>query len=54
VMGQLISSEKIMNNTIMISTENFSQGMYICKVSEVNEKGQKQSGSLTKRIIVRH
>ena len=54
VMGQLISSEKIINNTITIATENFSQGMYICKVSEINEKGQKQSGSLTKRIIVRH
>lgn len=54
VMGQLISSEKIINNIIVIPTENFSQGMYICKVSEINEKGQKQSGSLTKRIIVRH
>ncbi len=54
VMGQLISSEKIINNIIVIPTETFSQGMYICKVSEVNEKGQKQSGSLTKRIIIRH
>ena len=54
VMGQVITSEKITNNALTLHTENFSQGMYICKVSEINEKGQKQTGSLTKRIIVRH
>lgn len=54
LMGQSISSDKIFNNSITLHTENFSQGMYICKVSEINEKGQKQSGSLMKRIIVQH
>ncbi len=54
MMGQIITSEKITNNTLTLRTDNFSQGMYICKVSEINEKGQKQSGSLMKRIIVQH
>ncbi|MBL0328558.1 MAG: T9SS type A sorting domain-containing protein [Bacteroidetes bacterium] len=52
--GQLITTNRIENNTISINTENFSQGMYICKISEVNEKGIKQSGSLSKRVIVQH
>ena len=54
MMGQIITSEKINNNALTIRTDNFSQGMYICKVSEINEKGQKQSGSLMKRIVVQH
>lgn len=54
VMGQQITSEKINNNILVLNTEHFSPGMYICKVSEVNEKGQKKSGSLTKRIIIQH
>ncbi len=54
VMGQIISSEKIMNNIATFSTEKLSPGMYICKVSEINSEGQKQSGSLTKRIIIQH
>lgn len=52
VMGQLVSSEKIENNSISINTEKLTRGIYICKVSEVNEKGIKQSGSLSKRVIV--
>ncbi len=54
VMGQLITSEKIEHNALTLSTQNLSQGIYICKVSEINLQGQKQTGSLTKRIIVQH
>ena len=54
VMGQLIASEKIEHNILTLSTQNLSQGVYICKVSEINLQGQKQTGSLTKRIIVQH
>ncbi len=54
VMGQIITSEKIADNSLTLHTENYSQGMYICKVSQINEKGQKQTGSLTKRIIIQH
>ncbi len=54
IMGQLISSDKIENNFITHSTQNISWGIYVCKVSEINTSGVKQSGSLTKRIIVQH
>ncbi len=54
VMGQLITSEKIENNIISISTQQLPQGMYICKVSEVDAKEKKQSAALTKRVIVQH
>ena len=54
VMGQLISSEKIETNLVSISTSTLKQGMYICKVSEINIQGIKQSGSLSKRIIIQH
>ncbi|CAN5319848.1 hypothetical protein BH10BAC1_BH10BAC1_14980 [soil metagenome] len=54
VMGQLISSEKIEHNFSTLSTQTLSNGVYVCKVSEINLLGQKQTGSLTKRIIVQH
>jgi hypothetical protein len=53
-MGQLVLSDKIENNSISINAEKLTQGMYICKVSEINENGIKQSGSLSKRVIVQH
>lgn len=54
LMGQLISSEKIENNIISVDTQNISQGMYICKVSEIDANGKKQSGTLNKRLVVQH
>lgn len=54
IMGQLISADKIENNNIFKSTQNLSQGIYICKVSEIDTKGKKQSGGLMKRVIVQH
>lgn len=54
VMGQLITSQKIINNSLAISTENISQGIYFCKVVELTPDGQIKSGALTKRIVVQH
>ncbi len=54
VVGQLISSEKIINNIATISTENFKQGIYICKINEIDSNGKAITGSLTKRIIIQH
>lgn len=54
LMGQLITKESIKNNVLYLPTENFPAGMYICKVFEVSENGEKKSGSLTKRIIIQH
>ena len=54
IMGQVISTEKIENNIISVDTQYLSQGMYICKVSEIDTKGKKKSGSLMKRVVVQH
>lgn len=54
VMGQLIASQKIINNALTISTENLSQGIYICKVVELTTDNKIKSGALTKRIVVQH
>jgi len=54
ILGQLISADKVENNNISVSTQNLSQGIYICKVSEIDTKGKKQSGGLMKRVIVQH
>lgn len=53
IIGQLITSQKIINGS-KLSTENLSQGVYICKVSERNVDGTSKVGGLVKRIIIRH
>ena len=54
VMGQLISKDKILNNTFSYSTSALAQGVYICKVSEINANGVKTTGALIKRIVIQH
>jgi hypothetical protein len=54
VMGQLISTDKILNNSLNYSTASISPGVYICKVSEINSNGVKTTASLIKRVVVRH
>ena len=53
VFGQLVESQKIINGS-KINTENLSQGIYICKVSEMNSVGSEKTGGLIKRILIRH
>ncbi len=53
IMGQLVMSQKIINNTAVLRTGNLSQGIYICKVSEINNSGNKIN-SLVKRIVIQH
>ena len=53
VMGQLIFSEKTTNRNITLATEQLKQGMYVCKVSELDAAGNVKSG-LVKRIIIQH
>ncbi|MGZ4048968.1 MAG: FG-GAP-like repeat-containing protein [Bacteroidia bacterium] len=52
VMGQLIREEKTADNLLTIDAQSLKQGVYICKVSEINNLGNKMSGALTKRIII--
>ena len=54
VLGQLVVSQKIINNSITLNTQNLSQGIYICKVSESNASGIIKTGGLIKRIVIEH
>ncbi len=53
-LGQLILSQKIINNLLTLNTEQLKQGFYICKVSELNADGSLKTGALAKRIIIQH
>lgn len=54
IMGQLITSQKIINNTATLNTQNLAQGIYICKVSETTTEGSLKSAGQIKRIVIRH
>ncbi len=54
IMGQFITSQKIINNIIKLNTEEFNQGVYLCKVSAINADGSRRTGALVKRIIIQH
>ena len=54
MMGQLIISQKTSSNSLSINTQKLSQGIYICKVSEVTNSGTGQTQTLIKRIAVQH
>lgn len=54
VMGQLISSQKILDNNLTLNTERLTQGVYVCRVSEISSNGEVKTGSLIKRIIIQH
>lgn len=54
ILGQLLISQKIINNNVVLSTQNLSAGIYICKVSERNADGKIKNEGLVKRIIIQH
>ena len=54
MMGQQISKEKIINNTVVVDSQSMKPGIYICKVSEINSLGIKQTGALMKKVVVQH
>jgi len=53
-LGQLISTERLNDNSITIDIDNYTSGMYICKVTEVNSVNKDILGSLIKRLIIQH
>ncbi|MGQ0829683.1 MAG: T9SS type A sorting domain-containing protein [Bacteroidota bacterium] len=53
VMGQLINTQKILSTTTL-NTEQLSQGIYVCKITELSNSGEVNSGSLIKRIVIQH
>lgn len=54
VSGRMIHSETIHTQLARLNTAELSNGLYLIKVSRINEKGQFISGSLTKRILIKH
>jgi hypothetical protein len=55
LMGQFISSHKIMNNRLTLDTQTMQAGMYLYKVYEVdNATANKKTGALIKRLIIQH
>lgn len=53
ILGQLIASN-VFSKKIIIPTENFKQGMYILKISGISSQGNIESGSIVKRLIIKH
>jgi len=54
LVGQLILSKRITTNNLTINTEELAEGIYVCKVSEINSDETKKTGSLVKKIILKH
>ncbi len=52
VLGQLLVSEKMNGSRHLLDTENLSQGIYICKLSENSSASVKNA--VVKRIVVKH
>ncbi len=54
IMGQLITSQKTIDKSIILNTQNLSQGVYICKVTERTADGGIKGGGQIKRVIIHH
>ena len=54
MLGQLIASQKIINNTTVLDIQGLSQGIYICKIAELTAKGSIKAGGQIKRIVIQH
>ena len=54
VLGQLILTKKINTKVITINTDQLSQGIYICKVSEISPNPQISLNTIVKKIVVQH
>ncbi|HET6228249.1 MAG TPA: FG-GAP-like repeat-containing protein, partial [Bacteroidia bacterium] len=54
VLGQLLSSHSISNNSLTLDTQNLNAGVYLYKVYELDRNNSIVTGALTKRLIVQH
>ncbi len=54
ILGQLVTSQKIINNSTLLNTQGLSQGIYICKISELSADGGTKTAGQIKRIIIQH
>ena len=54
ILGQLITSQKIISNATVLNTQGLSQGIYIFKISELTANGSKKIGGQIKRVVIQH
>ncbi|MDF2435658.1 MAG: repeat protein [Bacteroidota bacterium] len=54
MLGQSVLNQQFATNSITLNTSQLKQGIYLCKVSELNETGAIKPGSLVKRIVIQH
>ncbi len=54
IMGQLISSHKTSATIYNVNIENFSTGVYVCKVSEITAEGILKTAPQIKQLVVEH
>jgi len=54
VLGQLMSSHTILNNSLTLDTQSLHEGVYLYKVYELGDNNTKTTGALTKRLIIQH
>ena len=54
IMGQLISSHKTSATIYNFNIENFSTGVYVCKVSEITAEGKLKTAPQIKQLVVEH
>jgi len=54
ILGQLVNSQLITDNQLTVNTDNLPQGVYMCKVSVIQNTNSYKQQVLTKRIIIQH
>lgn len=54
LLGQLITTKKITESQLLLDTQPFKQGMYICKISALDNRTFKRIGMQSKRIVIQH
>lgn len=54
MLGQTVFTEHFNSNSFTMNTENMKQGIYLCKVSELDASGKAKTGAITRRIVIQH
>ncbi|MEO6903426.1 MAG: T9SS type A sorting domain-containing protein [Bacteroidia bacterium] len=54
LLGQLVTSKIIIDRQLLLNTQPLKQGMYICKISALDNRTSKKIGMQSKRIVIQH
>lgn len=53
VTGRLVQTGQLENSIQQLNCEQLTNGLYLVKITRINEKGQSDSGSLTRKVLIR-